>query len=263
MVFRKGNRGGLRIYGRLFFDNIATWREAGTTGLPPWAGAAKEIRVFGLAGWLSDHYRKLQMFRLMQVWAERRRIYLRPYSSTPPSASRSRRSRWRALGRAAAAGGVSLTQLALGLQAPWRSPARRASRRPTRRPQFGMIAYDGVQGFERGVAAFDEKTVQLEPRLDPRACRARDPLRGVDFHYPGSDRPVLDGLDLTLPGRTLHRHRRPQRRRQDDPRQAPRPLCTNRRAAASWSTASTSAPSASTTGAARSASSSRTSTATS
>jgi hypothetical protein len=25
--------------------------------------------------------------------------------------------------------------------------------------QFGMIAYDGVQGFERGVAAFDEKVV--------------------------------------------------------------------------------------------------------
>ena len=87
-----------------------------------------------------------------------------------------------------------------------------------------MIAYDGVQGFERGVAAFDEQTVQLEPRRDPNGLpRTEIRFEEVDFHYPGSDRAVLDGLDLVLPAGTLHGHRRPQRRRQDDAGQAPGP----------------------------------------
>ena len=80
MVFRRGQRGGLRVYGRLFFTNIGMWREANyyrATALR--AAAAKEIRVFGLGRWLSDHYRQLQTTRLKAGWAERRRIYFAPY----------------------------------------------------------------------------------------------------------------------------------------------------------------------------------------
>jgi ATP-binding cassette subfamily B protein len=63
-----------------------------------------------------------------------------------------------------------------------------------------MFAYEGVQGVERGVAAFDERAVQLEPRLDPRGLPKRQiRLERVTFSYPGSDRLVLDGLDLVLP----------------------------------------------------------------
>ena len=202
MVFRKGQRGGLRIYGRLFFENIALWREARyyrATALQ--AGAAKEIRVFGLAGWLSDHYRKLQMTRLMAVWAERRRIYLRPYIVYTAFGFAAASITLAALGRTAAAGDVSLTQLALTLQAAI-ATLRLGEHFPESdtQTQFGMLAYDGVQGFERGVAAFDEKTVQLDPPRDPRGMPQREiHFDGVDFHYPGSERPVLDHLELTLP----------------------------------------------------------------
>ena len=202
MVFRKGQRGGLRVYGGLFFRNIGLWREAQyyrATSLR--AAAAKEIRVFGLAGWLSEHYRRLQMTRLMAVWAERRRVYLGPYLRYTAFGFAVAAITLAALGRTAAAGSISLTQLALGLQAAI-GALRLGEHFPESdtQTQFGMFAYDGVRGFERGVATFDERTVQLEPGRDPRGLPAHEiRFEAVDFHYPGSERPILDGLELTLP----------------------------------------------------------------
>jgi ATP-binding cassette subfamily B protein len=63
-----------------------------------------------------------------------------------------------------------------------------------------MTAYDGVKGFERGVAAFDEKVPQLEPRRDPSGLPDREiRFERVSFKYPGSNLPVLDELELVLP----------------------------------------------------------------
>ena len=71
MIFRKGNRGGLRTYGSLFYRNIETLREADYyRAVSIRAAAAKEIRVFGLASWLSDKYRGLQLGLLEKIWAE-------------------------------------------------------------------------------------------------------------------------------------------------------------------------------------------------
>jgi ATP-binding cassette, subfamily B, bacterial len=202
MAFRKGNRGGLRTYGRLFARSIAIWRETWYyRSIALRAGAAREIRVFALAGWLADHYRGLSMKLLDLIWAERRRIYLRPYIGYTIFGFAVASISLAALGRAAAAGSISLTQLALGLQAGI-SALRLGEHFPESdtQTQFGMIAYDGVQGFESGVAGFDEKTVQLEPRRDPRGLPIHEIcFEAVDFHYPGSERPVLDGLNLTLP----------------------------------------------------------------
>jgi ATP-binding cassette subfamily B protein len=202
MVFRKGNRGGLRTYSRLFASNIALRRESRyyrAIALRPEAG--KEIRVFGLADWLSGRYRDLQMALLMQVWAERRRIYFRPYLVYTAFGFVAAAATLAALGQAAASGAISLTALALGLQAAL-GALRLGEHFPEAdtQTQFGMFAYDGVRGFEAGVAAFDEQTVQLEPRRDPGALpRVEIRFERVDFHYPGSERPVLEGLDLVLP----------------------------------------------------------------
>ena len=56
MVFRKGQRGGLRAYGRLFRTNIALRREGQyyRRHRHRRPGAAKEIRVFGLSDWLGN-----------------------------------------------------------------------------------------------------------------------------------------------------------------------------------------------------------------
>jgi ATP-binding cassette subfamily B protein len=202
MVFRKGQRGGLRTYAKLFARSIATRREARYYGLtasqPP---AGKEIRVFGLSGWLSDHYRALQLGMLSLIWAERRRIYLRPYLLYTAFGLAVSGVTLAALGRAAAAGTITLTQLTLGLQASM-AALRLGEFYPESdtQTQYGMAAEEGASNFERGVAAFHEQTVQLEPRLDPRGHPSREiRFEAVDFHYPGSDRPVLDGLDLVLP----------------------------------------------------------------
>jgi ATP-binding cassette subfamily B protein len=106
-----------------------------------------------------------------------------------------------AIGATAASGGLTLTELAVSLQAALGAlRLGEAFQESDTQTQFGLFAYDGVQGFERGVAAFDDKAVQLEPRRDPRGLpRHEIRLEGVDFSYPGSDRAVLDGLDLLLP----------------------------------------------------------------
>jgi ATP-binding cassette subfamily B protein len=163
--------------------------------------AGKEIRVFGLVDWLSDRYQKLQLQMLSLVWAERRRIYLKPYFLYTAFGLAVAGITMAALGRSAASGTLALTQFALGLQASM-AALRLGEFFPESdtQTQFGMIAYDGVRGFEKGVAEFHEQTIQLEPRLDPRGHpRTEIRFESVDFHYPGSELPVLDKLDLVLP----------------------------------------------------------------
>jgi ATP-binding cassette subfamily B protein len=202
MTFRKGQRGGLRTYARLFAGNIALRREGRyyrAVAMRP--EAAKEIRVFGLAGWLSDRYKDLQMTLLGKVWAERRRIYFRPYLRYTAFGLAVAATALAAMGHAAATGGITLTELTLGLQAAL-AALRLGEHFPEAdtQTQFGMIAYDGVQGFEAGVSAFDEQVAQLEPRREAAGLPAREiRFDSVSFHYPGSERAVLDGLDLVLP----------------------------------------------------------------
>lgn len=202
MVFRRGQRGGLRTYGKLFFRDISTRREAGyyrEVALRPTAG--KEIRVFGLAGWLSDYYRILTLRLLSSMWAERRRIYLKPYIVYTVFGLAVAGAVLAAIGRAAATNAMTLTQLAVALQAAI-AALRLGEHFPEADTQtaFGMMAHDGVQGFERGVDAFDEQTAQLEPRLDPAGHPSHEiRFEAVEFHYPGSERAVLDGMDLVLP----------------------------------------------------------------
>ena len=202
MIFRRGNRGGLRKYGSLFYTNLGVLRETQyylTTSLR--ATAAKEIRVFGLAGWLIDRYRALRMGMMEKIWAERRRIYFVPYLRYTAFGLLVTGLVLAALGQAAAAGTITLTQLALALQAVLAAVRLGENyAEADTQTQFGMFSYDGVQDFERGIAAFDEKTVQLEPRMDPRGLPCAEiRFEDVRFRYPSSERSVLDGLDLVLP----------------------------------------------------------------
>jgi ATP-binding cassette subfamily B protein len=202
MIFRRGNRGGLRTYGSLYGRNIGTIRETDYyRAVAVRATAAKEIRVFGLSGWLMGRFRDLRMTMLDKIWAERRRIYFVPYLRYTAFGLAVAAVVLAAMGQAAAAGALSLTQLALALQAVLAAIRLGENyAEADTQTQFGMFAYDGVQNFEKGVAAFDENTVQLEPRVDPHGMPHTEiRFDGVQFRYPGSDRTVLDGLDLVLP----------------------------------------------------------------
>ncbi len=202
MIFRKGQRGGLRSYMQVFRDTIALRRESyyyREVSMRP--TAAKEIRVFGLVGWLTEQYSRLWMGLLMRVWVERRRVYFKPYLVYTAIGLAVAGISLAVLGQATASGAVSLTQFALAAQA-----ALAAIRlgenyaEADTQTQFGMLTVDAVQGFERGVATFDEHAIQLEPRREPKGLPATDiRFEEVDFHYPGADRAVLDKLDLVLP----------------------------------------------------------------
>ncbi len=202
MMFRHGNRGGQRTYARIWRTNIAQRRETDyfrSTAIE--ARAAKEIRVFGLAGWLAERYRRVYLGWLMPVWAERRRIYLGPYFVYTAIGLAVAGVTLGALGQAAASGSVPLTSLALVLQASLAALALGAHYPESdTQTEFGMFAYDGVVGFEEGVARFDERVARVEPRRDP-AGRPAEAIGfdRVTFRYPGTDRAVLDGLELAIP----------------------------------------------------------------
>ena len=204
MLFRTGNRGGLRTYGRIFTRNVAERRE--TTylrAIAMEAPAAKEIRVFGLTDWLADRFRRSTMRWLMPVWAERRRVYVKPYLAYTGVGLAVAGVTFAALGQAAASGSLTLTQLTLALQAGLAAlNLGQYFPEADTQTEFGMIAYDAVATYERAVTAYDD------PVTGPAAARRADPhglprhgirFESVGFHYPGSDRPVLDDLELSLP----------------------------------------------------------------
>ena len=74
-----------------------------------------------------------------------------------------------------------------------------------------LIAFGGLNWALDGAAAPVAAVARLGPAMvplgaltpgsTPAAGRpARElAIRGLSFHYPGSDRPVFDGLDLTIP----------------------------------------------------------------
>ncbi|PGH51980.1 ABC transporter ATP-binding protein [Streptomyces sp. Ru87] len=201
LVFRYGQRGGQRKYARVFKEHLPAEREAAyfrdvATG----ADAAKEIRVFGLAGWLSDRYRSSHLDSLYPMWRARRRIYLKPYFGYTALGllTAGAVTAWTA--RGAAAGTFSLTALALALQAAVAAlllgehyPESDAN------TQFGMDAVRGLADFESRLAERLPGDVTADATGDARGLpREGVRFRDVSFRYAGGRRPVLDGLDLVL-----------------------------------------------------------------
>ena len=166
-------------------------------------GPAKEVRVFGLLDWLQERYRTHALDAVEPVWRFRRRIVYVPYAISLPLAFAFSALATVVTARAAARGEVTLGEMAFALQAIvlvnglggffWESDWQ---------TEHGLGAYDALERFEalagaqRGAEAAAE-----DPDGRPRREIA---FEGVRFGYPGADREVLHGLDLTIPaGRSL------------------------------------------------------------
>jgi ATP-binding cassette, subfamily B, bacterial len=195
LLFRHGQRGGLARYAEVRGRLAGAEREIDyLRQLAAGAQAGKEIRVFGLTGWLRTRLRATSLRFLRPLWAERRRIYLWPFV-------------WLSLL------GLAVTGLVLGvLGATAQSPTlagvvlvaqatlgmlRLAEHYPEADMPtvIGMSAWDAVRRFADHVDHRPESlptTVVPEPAGTIRFDR-------VSFRYPGQRRPVLDGLDLTIP----------------------------------------------------------------
>lgn len=201
LVFRYGQRGGLRKYSTAWSTVVGVRRRAEyLRDVAMGSGAAKEMRVFGLAGWFADRYEDTTREMLAPVTARRRRIYLRPYLVYTTVGLLIAVGVLVVIARLAATGEIDLTALTLGLQsvvaALLLGEYYPEADVPT---QYGMQQMAALREFEARIAA-----AQDDARADGRTAVAeRSPLtalrfEGVGFRYPGRERVVLDGLDLEL-----------------------------------------------------------------
>ncbi|MEU8050121.1 ABC transporter ATP-binding protein [Micromonospora haikouensis] len=225
LAFRHGQRGGLRKYAAIYGTIVArvrrlTYFRSVATGKP----AAKEIRVFGLLPWLREQYAAAYLDWMRPVWAERRRVYLRPYFGYTALGLVVLVAVLAALGLAGGQREVDLTRLALVIQAVL-AAIQLGEFYPEAdvQTQFGMNAYRAVDEFRAGMRARSAPAqapapVQapvLAPGLasapppvpaprpagEPGAPPAAVPIRfeAVCYRYPHRSAPVFTDLDLTLP----------------------------------------------------------------
>lgn len=207
LLFRHGQRGGLRRFAEAVRSLDRLERRSGyLRALAIGPAAGKEIRVFGLAGWLTASLRDAYLTWLRPMWAARRRIYLWPFI-------------WYAIwglvvtcvvfGVTGADAGrtLALTSFVLVMQASL-GAIRLSEFYPEADIQtaVGMSAYDAIRQFEAGVEAFARQhgaggaaaAVEAAPHSVPDPATAIS-FEKVTFCYPGDQRAVLRDLDLRIP----------------------------------------------------------------
>ncbi|MBF9130102.1 ABC transporter ATP-binding protein [Plantactinospora sp. S1510] len=203
MLFRYGQRGGLRKYNRVWQEVVRSEREAEylhrltTIDVP-----AKEIRLFGLSEWLADRYTTVSLAVQERRARARRRVYLTPYLLLTSIGLLLAGGTLVLAGYLAATGQVSLTALALGIQAVILAislggyyPEADTS------TQMAMLSLSALRRLRD---RFDESAAEHRcgparvtiPAGTPRSALTFD---RVVFRYPGSRSAVLDGIDLELP----------------------------------------------------------------
>lgn len=213
-ILRMGNRGGLRAYSRLWRGNGHLRRRNNyLMDLSSGPGAAKEIRVFGVMGWLSGRSQTAHQEFYDPVDRERRRIYFKPYLVYTALALVA--VVWalivlttRAAGTGEdlgelALGTMSLTSLTLGLQALVGALmlARDYPESDTS-TQFGMNALTAIHEVAQTVVETDTAPRGSAP-LPAGAPAKSIEFRDLHFAYPGTEEPIFAGLNLTLEaGRT-------------------------------------------------------------
>ncbi len=197
MVFRYGQRGGLRKYSQVWSTVIGPRRRSEylrEVALGP--AAAKELRVFGITDWFGDRYQSTVEEMLAPVTRRRRAIYLWPYVVITVIGLGIAMAVLAAMAGLAAAGDVSLTGLVLGIQATVSAlllgEYYLESDVPT---QYGMQSLTALEEFEAAVGVDAPIPGDAVPDGAPH-----DAIRfeGVTFRYPGTEHAVLDGLDLEL-----------------------------------------------------------------
>ncbi|WP_051450819.1 ABC transporter ATP-binding protein [Actinospica robiniae] len=201
MAFRYGHRSGLRIWSRLWpvigphRRRRDYFRDLGMS-----AGAAKELRIFGLTGWVTGEFRTSAIASLKPMWKARRRSNTYNFLVFAAFGLVVDTLAVAYIVRSAASGEISLTKLALGLQGTIAAVLIGVFFHEADFPtQFGMNAVSAAEEFAAKVAGavvddIPDGAIATAQGLPAQTLRFDD----VSFSYPGSGRQVLDGLDLTL-----------------------------------------------------------------
>lgn len=203
LCLRHAERGGLRRYSMIYTKMERAINESVyLRKLAVGSAVAKEIRVFGLLGWLQARYRATQLCWLMPVWKKRRQVYRRSYPAAAVFGLLASATALAAWGIMVSHHPVTLTALAMTLQAV--TAALKLSDfypEADLQTQLGMNTYEVVRDFERGIDRFRVTPGTGELTTGNRVPARRPAIRfdNVTFRYPGEARPVFDGLDLEIP----------------------------------------------------------------
>lgn len=199
MLLRHANRAGLRRYSQVWGDVTGLVRRGGyLRDLAVSDAAAKELRVFGLTDWIADRYERAYRSWLAPIWAARRRVYVLPYLAATLVGVAAAVVVFLVIARRGAGGGISVTELALGVQATVAALSLAAYYPESDgQTQFGMLAAEALRRFEAASDAAPVTKKEPAPTTQERPATVR--FDNVGFRYPGRSRPVLQGLDLELP----------------------------------------------------------------
>lgn len=200
MVARIGQRNSLARFADAWDSFLSTRRKGlyvSDTGSSPAAG--KEIRVLGLAGWWRERVETESRAFFAQLWPARRRIFLVPFICYSVIVLAGAAVVLLMLRNAADAGGLSVLDISLGLQAIL-IPLRFGTFFPEAdvQTQYGILANDHIRYVERraaeGAAAAPHGTLSAAG-LPRSAIR----FEKVSFAYPEGGARVLDEIELDLP----------------------------------------------------------------
>lgn len=161
--------------------------------------AAKETRIFGLAGWVHERFTESWMEGMTEVWATRREGRARVFAVLVGIAAASSAG-FLLVGRAGIAGDLSLTELTIYVSAIVGIGALSISDADLH-VGYGLAALPALHDLEAAAArAAEPERPPREPGR-PAAGLPREEVRfeAVTFSYPDRERAVLSGLDLVLP----------------------------------------------------------------
>ncbi|HWO11215.1 MAG TPA: ABC transporter ATP-binding protein, partial [Polyangiaceae bacterium] len=200
-LFRVGNRGGLRKFAAVWREVAGKLRRARYLAELGISGpAAKELRIFGLVGFLRERYTQAFFEIYDRVSSRRREIYYRPYLFFTAIGLGAAAWAMVSLGVGAASGGVSLGAVALGVQAVTMALLLGEYYPECDVPtQHGMTAVMALDEVSRRVSVFERAAPQGQLPVARELPSRTLSVDGVSFRYAGSSRDVLDGLQLELP----------------------------------------------------------------
>ncbi|HUQ39056.1 MAG TPA: ABC transporter ATP-binding protein [Acidimicrobiales bacterium] len=162
-------------------------------GLTP--AAAKELRVFGLSGWVHDTYGFHWNATMADVWRERRE-QIRHTVGWLGLTAFAHFVAFLVVGRAAMRGELSLGQVAVLTGAIFEMESIGGVGNGDFGVEYGMAAFDAVPKLEElgRTEAAASTGRRSSDGLPVEAIRFED----VEFTYPGQDRPVFSHLDLEI-----------------------------------------------------------------
>ncbi len=163
-------------------------------------GAAKEVRLWGLAGWLEHRYGAAWLGAMMPIWQARRpgRGTLWIVIAVVTAANL---VTFGLLAWAATRGEITLAALAVYSQAAFGAGSFRASDDPNMTLAYAAVAVPSLLALEERLTIPTPATADAAD-LPPGSPYEGMRCEGVTFRYPSQDGDTLVGVDLTVPAGT-------------------------------------------------------------